>query len=417
MKRKANKREMLSYEDKPIEEYEREERKRELEKATKQKNKADKNSILPKGKLKIMVIIGILLVVVVTILGLWKYIAPNSLKSSIFSSAIQGNGFPIDIQGHSVDESDICILNNNFAYLSDTQFQVINASGGVVKDKRIKYASPAMKSSGDYCIIYDREGNGFEISTSTETITEGQVDDDIFSADINKKGAYAIISKKTGYTAKLTAFGNDNKQKYAYYFSECYATSVSINEASNKAVVCGLYSDKGKVMSRIYVLDFSKEEPVAKIDLSGEVIYCVSFMSNGNIAAVGETSSVIITSDYKNKFDFTYNDYNIRGKIITDDSIVLSMSPFTDGRSCELWRITQSGFSNVTQTPLAISSMTVKGNVAAVLSNNKISTYNLSTQTGLFEYDAGIDAQSLLLTDDNIAYVIGISEIRKIKIK
>lgn len=416
MKRKFSKREMLSYEDKPIEEYEREERKREIEKARK-KSKDEKNSVLPKGKLKILVIIGIILVVVVAILGLWRYIAPSSIKSSIFSSAIQGNGFPIEIQGNSVDESDVCILNNNLAYLSDTQFQVINASGGVVKDKRIKYASPAMKSSGNYCIIYNREGNEFEISTSTETVAEGEVDDDIFSADINKKGAYAIISKKTGYTAKLTAFGNDNKQKYAYYFSECYATSVSINEDSNKAVVCGLYSNKGKIMSRIYVLDFSKEEPIAKIDLDGEVIYCVSFLSNGNIGAIGEKSSVIITSDYKNKFDFTYNDYNIRGKVITDDSIVLSMSPFSDGRSCELWRITQNGFSSVTQTPLAISSMTVKGNVAAVLSNNKISTYNLSTQTGLFEYDAGIDAQSLLLTDDNIAFVIGISEIRKLKIK
>lgn len=411
MKRKKE-REMLSYEDKPIEEYERAERQREIERERKKRLKEK----VPKSKVKMLVIIGIVLVVVVGAFALWKYIAPNSIKNSLLSSTIKGNGFPIEISGNSVNENDICILNNEFAYISDTEFQVINSTGGIINDKRIKYASPTMKSSKNYCIIYDKEGNGYEISTSTETLYEGQADDDIFSADINDNGCYAIISEKSGYTAKLSAFGNDNKQKYAYYFSECYTTSVAINNSATKAVVCGLYAEKGKVISRVYVLDFSKEEPVAKIDINNTIVYSVSFLENGNIAVVGNDKAMIITSDYKNKFDFTYNNYNLTNKVITNDSIVLSLSPFEDGRSCEIWKITQNGISTITQTELTISSMSVNGNIAAVLSNHKISTYNIDTKTGLFEYDAGLDAQSILLSDDRIAYIVGISEIRRVKL-
>lgn len=402
--RKKKEREMLSYEDKPIEEYERDE-----------KNKSEKN-ILPKGKVKIIIIIAVVLVVAVGGFSVWKYISPDALQGSLASGKVTGNDFPVEIAGKTVKESDAFVLNNNLAYISETQFQVINSSGGLVVDKRIKYASPAVMSSGNYAIIYDREGTGYEIETASGTVYEGDADDDIFSATILKNGSYAILSKKSGYTAKLTVFNKDNTQKYAYYFSECCTTAVSLNSDATKAVVCGLDAESGSIISRIYVLDFTKEEPVAKVYFKNSTIYDVSFLPNGNIAAVGDTSSIIITSNYQNKYEFTYNGYNLTSKVITDDGIFLSLSPFTDGKSCELWRISQNGITTTTKTGLTTNSMAVNENIVAVLSNNKITTFNTEAEETLKEYDAGIDAKSILFLDSKTIYVVGTSEIRKVEI-
>ena len=169
-KKRKNKREMLSYEDKPIEEYERDREIKKRKKLPKFKNKKVRN----------VLIIGIILVLVVGIAAVWRFVSPDSLIGSIFSSQVKGEGFPVKIKGKSVNASDVCVLNNNIAYISETQFQVINASGGVTVDKRIKYSSPAMKSCKNYSIIYDRQGSGYEIQSASGTVYEGNMEDIIF---------------------------------------------------------------------------------------------------------------------------------------------------------------------------------------------------------------------------------------------
>lgn len=406
MKWKKSKREMLSYEDKPIEEYEREEYRRRPKSEPK----------LPKNKVKILVVISIVLVVSVAGFGLWKYIAPDALLNSVASSKVKGNGFPVKIEGKVVEESDTCVLNNNLAYISETQFQVINNNGGLVVDKRVKFASPAITSCGTSAIIYDREGNNYEIETSLGTQYKGEADDDIFSAVMLENGCYALLTKKSGYTAKLTVFNGDHTQKYAYYFSECYTTDVSLNKDATKAVVCGLNASEGNIVSKIYVLDFTKEKPVAKMDFKGNTIYDVEFLENGNIAAVGDLSTMIITSDYQQKYEFTYNGYNLTSRAIDEDGIYLSLSPFTDGKSCEIWHISQAGLTTITKTGLSTVSMDYNGDTVAILSDNKITTFNTATQTKIDEYNAGVDAKSIRFADENTIYVVGTSEIREVSL-
>ena len=264
--------------------------------------------------------------------------------------------------------------------------------------------------------LYDREGNNYEIETSLGTQYKGEADDDIFSAEILENGCYALLTKKSGYTAKLTVFNSSYTQKYAYYFSECYTTDVSLNEDATKAVVCGFDASDGTIVSKIYVLDFTKDKPVAKIDFKGNTIYDVAFLKNGNIAAVGDKSTMIITSDYQQKYEFTYNGYNLTSRAIDKNGLYLSLSPFTDGKSCEIWHISQEGLTTITKTGLSTVSMDYNGSIVAILSDNKITTFDTSTQTALNEYDAGVDAKSICFANSNTIYVVGTSEIREVKI-
>ena len=406
-KKRKNKREMLSYEDKPIEEYERDREIKKRKKLPKFKNKKVRN----------VLIIGIILVLVVGIAAVWRFVSPDSLIGSIFSSQVKGEGFPVKIKGKSVNASDVCVLNNNIAYISETQFQVINASGGVTVDKRIKYSSPAMKSCKNYSIIYDRQGSGYEIQSASGTVYEGNMEDIIFQAVIIDNGCYAILSKKDGYTSKLTVFNKDNTKKYAYYFSECYAVSISLNHDATKAVVCGLDANEGSIVSKVYIIDFSNDKPESKIDFSNVTIYSAAFFDNGNVAIVGDKSAMVVTSDYKNKYEFTYNGYNLISKEITQSNMVLSLSPFEDGKSCELWNISQNGFVTQTKTGLATVAVDIFGNKAAVLADNKVSVFDIKKEKLLNEYRVGLDSKGITFSDEKNIYVLGTSEISALKIK
>ena len=406
-KKRKNKREMLSYEDKPIEEYERDSEIKKRKELPKPKNK----------KVRTIVIIGIILVLAVGIAAVWKFISPDSLMGSLFSSQVKGDGFPVKIKGKSVNASDMCIINNSLAYISETQFQMINSSGGVTVDKRIKYSSPAMKSCKNYSIIYDRQGNGYEIQSAVGTVYEGSVDDIIFQAVIIDNGCYAILSKSDGYTSKLTVFNKDNTQKYAYYFSECYAVSISLNKDATKAVVCGLDANEGSIVSKVYIIDFSSDKPESKIDFDNVTIYSAGFFDNGNIGIIGDRSAMVITSDYQNKYEFTYNGYNLISKKIMQNNIILSLSPFEDGKSCELWNISQNGFITSTKTDLAIVAVDVFGDNAAVLAGNTVSVFDIKKEKFLNEYNVELDSKGVAFLDEKTAYVLGTSEIRAIKLR
>ena len=406
-KKRKNKREMLSYEDKPIEEYERDSEIKKRKELPKPKNK----------KVRTIVIIGIILVLAVGIAAVWKFISPDSLMGSLFSSQVKGDGFPVKIKGKSVNASDMCIINNSLAYISETQFQMINSSGGVTVDKRIKYSSPAMKSCKNYSIIYDRQGNGYEIQSAVGTVYEGSVDDIIFQAVIIDNGCYAILSKSDGYTSKLTVFNKDNTQKYAYYFSECYAVSIALNKDATEAVVCGLDANEGSIVSKVYIIDFSSDKPESKIDFDNVTIYSAGFFDNGNIGIIGDRSAMVITSDYQNKYEFTYNGYNLISKKIMQNNIILSLSPFEDGKSCELWNISQNGFITSTKTDLAIVAVDVFGDNAAVLAGNTVSVFDIKKEKLLNEYNVELDSKGVTFLDEKTAYVLGTSEIRAIKLR
>ncbi len=413
-KSKLRKREMLSYEDEPIEEYERDETKRERQK----KNDAEDNKkkFFKNRKAMKIVIIVVLLVLAVGVVSIWRYASPESFLESLSSVSVEGDGFPVKIKGKTVNTDDISILNNNFSYISDTQFQVINASGGLIADKRIKYSSPAMVSSGNYNLIYDTEGTGYRIETSANTVFEGNVEDTIYSAVIMNNGSYAILSKKDGYTSKLTIFDKNHTKKYAYFFSECYAISISLSKKADKAVVCGLDAMKGSIVSRVYVLDCSEKEPIAKIDFPNTTTYKVSFLDNGNVALIGNTSAMIITSDYQNKYEFTYNGYNLINNKITDEGIVLALSPFADGKSCEIWNITQNGTVHTIKSGKNVIGMDCCQDYVALLGNNKISVFDVGKEQLIQEYDAGIDAKNILYFDEHTIYILGASEIRQLKL-
>ena len=143
---KRKKREMLSYEDKPIEEYERE-------------NQKEKKPLFPNNKVKNVVVILAVLIAIVGIYSVWKFISPSNIQDSISSAQAKGNGYPVEIAGKSVEEGDTAVLSGNFAYVSDTQFQILN--NNIMPTNCNAYDYDILSDICDYyiylCSKYDKE--------------------------------------------------------------------------------------------------------------------------------------------------------------------------------------------------------------------------------------------------------------------
>lgn len=393
------KREKLSMEDAPIEEYE----------------SSEKTHI--NKKMRPVIIILALLIFAVAVAATWNIISPNNVGNNIFSSSF-GEGYPVSIKGTNVETGNITLLSNNFAYVSDSYFMVLSDSAGVNAERRLKYANPTIISKDSRAIVYDRGGKGFQVDTVKESTYSGEMENNIISADLHSSGMYAFITEKDGYTSKLTVFNSNNTQKFAYYFSDYYMSCVSISNDGKKAAVSGVSAKDGELISVIYVLDFSREEPLLKAEVNNNMFLAIKVLDNGNICVVGDKATSIFYSDYKNRVDYDYE-----GGLLTafqtdaNKGAVLSVSPSGDGKSCDIKCIPQTGSSQRTfNTDLQITAMSLNGDNIGVLSQGQITLYNQNGNK-LGAWDAGLDARSICLQSSNFAYVLGVSEIRTCKLQ
>lgn len=375
-----------------------------------------KDVISSKAKTAVLILLVCLLSVIIAT-G-WNYIAPDKLINSIQKGLSGNNGddFPTSISGTKISGGNFQYSAGYLTYVSDTSLICLNKSAGKVVDRPISFSQPALKISGDNILTYNINGKGYQVDTAGETKVKNELDNPIIQGSIASNGTHGFITTEEGYLSKLSVFNSSNNQIYAYYFSDYYATSMTLNQSGTQAAVATVSSNNGDFKSVIYILDFSKEEPVATVDLGECLIYSCEFMDNGSVAAIGDNQSVLIKSNYSDVEKYSYDGLTLTS-FAFDRSLggVISLSPSSDGGNCHIVYINKNGaLEKITDTQYRILSIDLYGGKVAALCDGGITAFFTSGGNEIGTADSGLDAQSLTMYSENSVYVLGITEIREV---
>lgn len=403
-KRKKSKREVLSYEDMPLEEYKQQ----------------DVEISKPAVK-RILIVVGILIVLglIVFAIANREHLTPekigNWFKYDVLGS--HDTGYPVNVVGTTVTEGNF-ICDNGVAYVSDTAYVSLSSTGNELCYTRHSFSKPIINSDGDKVIVYNLGGNGYSVGNKKELgkpkTTKG--DKYIITADINSNGYYCVVSQADGYLSKIFVYNSDNEQIYAYSFANYYINSVDINSQGTGCIACGTSGDSGSLSGVAYVLDFAKDKPAATISLDENFVYNVKYLSSKKACLVCSNSSFMLDIgsgklsqiDYGNMVLTSYD-------INTDtDSLVLSLSRSGDGRLCSIQYIDSSGkVLKVIDTKLSIESISMYKNQIAVLDSGVCYIYDTNGKK-VGKAEAGNGAIAVRLEDTSKAYILGINDINKL---
>lgn len=375
-----------------------------------------KDVISSRAKTAVLILLVCLLSVIIAT-G-WNYIAPDKLINSIQKglSGKNGDDFPTSISGTKISGGNFQYSAGYLTYVSDTSLICLNKSAGKVVDRPISFSQPALKISGDNILTYNINGKGYQVDSIGETKVKNELDNPIIQGDIASNGTHGFITTEEGYLSKLSVFTSSNKQIFAYYFSDYYATSMTLNQSGTQAAVATVSSNNGDFKSVIYILDFSKEEPVATVDLGESLIYSCEFMDNGSVAAIGDNQAVVIKSNYSDVEKYSYDGLTLTS-FAFDRSLggVISLSPSSDGGNCHIVYINKNGaLEKITDTQYRILSIDLYGGRIAALCDGGITAFFTSGGNEIGTSDSGLDAQSLTMYSENSVYVLGITEIREV---
>ncbi len=354
-KRKKNKRNVLSYEDVPLDEYN------------------DEQPEINKDAVKRILMI----VAVIVVLGLVVFAVANRDNFSTdkiahwFKYDVLGSsdeGFPVKLIGSSVNKGNF-ISDGDVMYVSDTSFVSVSSTGNEIGYNQHGYSQPIMSAAGNNILIYNLGGNGFVTGTKDKLNKPKDTDYYVMTADINDKGYYCVVTQSDGYLSKLFVYNNNKDKIYTYSFSDHYINQIALNSNGTGCVACGVTGDNGSLLGIAYVLDFSQEKPVATYNLDDNAVYGVEYFNSNTVCMVGSKSAYTLDIGAGNLKQINYSNMQLTAFDINTDtnSLALSLSRSGDGRTCSIEYINSAGdVVNVNDTNLAIVT-DAKANVYSVI--------------------------------------------------
>ncbi len=397
-----SKREVISYEDVPLDEVNEED------------IKFSKESVK-----KILILVAVLFVLGLIVFAVANRdnLTPDKIQRWIKYDVLGSTdtGFPVDLIGTTVNEANF-VVDDEVYYVSDTSYVALSYTGNEICYDQMGYQSPVLKVSGDNLLIYSLGGKGFSTGTIKEVSNEFDTDYDIYTADINSKGYYCVVTKADGYLCKLTAYNNDDEKLYSYSFSEYYITNVALNADGSGCVVSGLSAENGSLSAIAYVLNFKEETPQATYSLDDNVIYDIDYLDSNSVCIIGSNASFVLNVRKQELKEINYDKMQLTAYDINENTgkFVVSLSRTGDGRQCSIQYINDKGeVVSVNDTDRSIESISLYKNRVVVLDSNTAYLYNIDSEY-LGSADAGNGSKVVRLDSSSSAYVLGINEIRKI---
>lgn len=405
-----NKREVLSYEDMPLDES----------------GQSNFQKTIKSAKRNKKIIKRVIIILLVLVIAVFYFANRDLITFANFKNWVQyglfnmrsDEQFPKNTEGDVIYDGNFTRINNNLVYVSDTKFATINNWGRSIYTSKQNYSKPVLVTAADsdLSLIYNLDSTEFAINTLDENIYKGKAPDDLLVADISESGTYALVTQKDGYLSKLYVYSEDNKQIFAYSFADYYVTSISLDSSGESAVLSGISAHNGSQISAIYLLDFSEERPVLFKEFNDNAIYCVDHLTDRYCCIIGENATYTLDSK-SNEFATTgYDGKTLTAFTVNTDTNTysISLSRSGDGNMCDILNFSSSGeLSSTINTELKIKSISTYKNRVGVLSGDILYLYN-KDGTLISQHDAGLDPHCVVLYSKSDAYILGVSEIRRL---
>ena len=385
------------------------------------RRKSKKKSSLPFGcssRFAVCAVFCVLCCVSVLIVTKWDVFSPDGVAEWVSFSDSTKDSFNTNISGTSVLENNFQSVNNALMYVSDTSVVRLNHDGEKIYSYQHNFTNPLMKCSDIYTIAFNEGGADFRILSEKGEVYRGTQGTSITDCDINDTGTYGIISDQTGYLAKLSVYDRNNEFVFGYSFNDYYAVSVSINPEGTMAAVGAVNTVDGQLVSKIYLLDFTRTEPLYVYSYEDRMVYDVKFIEENKFAVVTDSHVSIIHTDSGKETAYSYNNRVLTAYNVSyGENIAVSLSRSDDERECIIVSLdTNCNELGNFSTGLKVFSIDVKKDKIALLSSDMLYLYN-SYGDSFGKWEVGTDAKSVIIPREKTAYILGVSEIRKINIK
>ena len=249
----------------------------------------------------------------------------GSTENLFYSSSSDGEGL-------SFTGNDIITVEafaSRMFVLTEKLLAAVDTDGEIKYSKVHNYLNPAIKVSGEYGIVFNRNSHEYMIFTERGIIYEGKSIDenDIITADINNRGDIALSTKSDTSASRVYLISKNGECKYIWACGEEYAVTLDLHSDSKKIAVGAIGAKDGEIMSKTYLLDIYSDKAQCEFTIEGDGITDIEYLGKNIISLfskervrydVKAAKGAPEKSEYISEAVSTYTDENGNTAVISD---------------------------------------------------------------------------------------------------
>lgn len=324
------------------------------------------------------------------------------LKSNVLSSVV-GDGYPEMLNGSNVDSRNISSYNGNIAYISDTNFTILNATGAEIVNFLHSYENPNMASNQGRYIIFDVGTTEYTIINADNSYDTRETEDNITCVAIAANGTYAIVTRPSDYSSKVSVYFSDGTLKCSYNFAQSYAVAVAINDDGTAGLVARVDSEDGMVYTKLSYFDFSETTEIDSYISENNIIFDIEY-NNGEYYGIGELACVSFDGSEFDEFD--YSDKKITAYDSSGEYTLISLTDYDGGGLCTVYLLGGEEIISVSIDG-TVNGLSSYGSTFAVFTSGTVYSYHISGEY-LAQTSVGYDTKNIVLSNESEVYALAL---------
>lgn len=367
--------------------------------------------------------VAVVLLVLVLGLAIWvnrANLTPQNIWNWIqvqITGTGEGDGYPVAITGSSVSEGNFLSAEGNAVALSDTALTILGPSGQELFSQRHSYNQPILKSASGQYLLYNQNSTGYMVVSGTQLHLESSTEQDILAGAIAPNGRFALATQGADGATDVTVYLATGEEQFTYSFAQDYVTALALNADGTWAMVCSVRAQGGQLVSKVTVFDLNSPTPAAEFESQDNLLLAAYWGENGMLYAVGDSALLRARSG-----ELSFSEYGYQGRTPTafqfnGGQCYLSLSAYEHAGACTLLVFRGLEEPVQAQAEERIVSLSVSGGTVGALLDQQLVLFDAATGQELARAEAGSDAKSIALSSESSAYVLGVSEIRRLQVR
>lgn len=240
----------------------------------------------------------------------------------------KGEGFPISLSQSVYNY--VTSVKNMPTVISDTHITMYNSKGGIHKKIQHMFANPVYYTMEDRLFVYDLDGQRFAVYDKKGEVYSKKAETPIVVAAASQDGKVAVVTQTDKHTSFLTIYDDDGEEIFKWSGGH-RIVNVSFKDDEDKCIVSTFSASGGKMVSRLYGLEFDKTTETFKTSELEGLVYKSGYCSNGDMWLLGDSILYRVSSDGSVIYTYKY-DRKLVAYELSDEMAVLVFDSVTGGK-------------------------------------------------------------------------------------
>ncbi len=247
----------------------------------------------------------LILFVVFSLLTNYKEITFNNFFYLLkdFSSAVDSETSNYQVLSYDSDkEQKFALFRGGIASASSSRVSIFTTSGRRSLNNNNEYYSPSIIASDKYVLVYDSASSSFSLYNSFSKVYSLTLENRarITDAAFDDDGSFAVAAREADMKTVIYVYNKNIKKRAAISQSD-YVFDMSLNYADGNltTIAYDVGNGTGKTVIKVHNFENENAEKITPVEFDGEFPLACSYLENGDLAVVTNSSIRIFDKNLK----------------------------------------------------------------------------------------------------------------------